>query len=139
MGSKLTYVDLALWLKLYELGQDDGVGAGWADKLSLPRLGAFAQKIGSLPRVASYVRSQRRMPRIKRIDGDYKYVTENLVPQAFVPKLTDATATAGSGECKDLDADCGAWKDEGECDANPDYMYEACAASCGKCGASKEL
>jgi len=33
VGAQLTYVDLALWQKLHDLGQKDAMGPGWADKL----------------------------------------------------------------------------------------------------------
>ncbi len=36
--------------------------------------------------------------------------------------------------CKDESDACASWARQGECEANPTYMGEACAKSCGSCG-----
>ena len=37
--------------------------------------------------------------------------------------------------CQDHEHDCIAWAHHGECEANPGYMLEHCAYSCGVCKA----
>jgi len=81
LGGNITYVDLALFQKLHELGQADNMGAGWADQLGLPKLGAFVNAVSSKPQVAAFIHSGRRMPRIKRANNDYVYTTEITVSQ----------------------------------------------------------
>jgi len=88
VGGNMTYVDLALWQKLHELGQPDNMGDGWADQLQVPVLGKFATRIGSNPKVAAFVHSGRRMQRIKRVDGDYVYQPEVLDPQPTLLQLS---------------------------------------------------
>ncbi|KAI8485972.1 hypothetical protein Bbelb_362930 [Branchiostoma belcheri] len=39
-----------------------------------------------------------------------------------------------STSCRDSNSNCGNWASIGECDANPDYMLDECAQSCGLCG-----
>ena len=52
-------------------------------------------------------------------------------------KLQDVAQTlVGSGGCKDTNLGCAQWASDGECTANPSYMLEECAASCGKCKTS---
>eukprot|EP00658_Telonema_sp_P-2_P058249 TRINITY_DN4670_c0_g1_i1.p1 TRINITY_DN4670_c0_g1~~TRINITY_DN4670_c0_g1_i1.p1 ORF type:complete len:202 (-),score=46.30 TRINITY_DN4670_c0_g1_i1:447-1052(-) len=88
VGSNLTYVDLALWQKLHEMGQPDMLGEGWADRLRVPRLGAFCSRLyQEKQELASFVGSGRRMPRIKRIDNDYVYFEDMPIPEPSVPKL----------------------------------------------------
>ena len=62
--------------------------SGWADKLSLPNLGSFFETMMLRPRISAFIHSDRRMPKIKRVDGDYKYF-EDSVRSAFRPKLTN--------------------------------------------------
>ena len=35
--------------------------------------------------------------------------------------------------CDDRDTRCGRWAEDGECDANPAFMHQTCAGSCGTC------
>ena len=42
-------------------------------------------------------------------------------------------APAWTGGCFDRDALCGDWAAARECDVNPGWMLEHCAASCGAC------
>jgi len=39
--------------------------------------------------------------------------------------------------CNDENESCGSWADSGECDNNPGYMHQACAASCDTCDERK--
>jgi hypothetical protein len=36
--------------------------------------------------------------------------------------------------CADSDPQCSAWAAQGQCNANPKYMMQACMQSCGRCG-----
>jgi len=89
VGANLTYVDLALWQKLHEVGQEDLLGPGWADRLSVPHLGRFVSNVYHNNQcVSSFVGSGRRMPRIKRVEKDYVYLPDSqLIPVPVVPKL----------------------------------------------------
>merc|ERR1711934_128495 len=88
VGSNITYVDLALWAKLHELGQADKLGPGWADKYSLPRLGEFTLRIyRESRRLQAFVSSGRRMPRVKRENNDYIYLPDSPIPEPVVPKI----------------------------------------------------
>jgi len=90
VGDAITYVDLALWQKLTDLGQPSNLGPGWADKLGFPLLANHVLRINSIPELASFVFSGRRMPKITRIDGDYHYVTEEVaLTDPTVPKITN--------------------------------------------------
>ena len=40
--------------------------------------------------------------------------------------------------CEDLHDDCGAWAELDECSANPEFMLDSCALSCGACTATSE-
>ena len=42
-------------------------------------------------------------------------------------------------ECVDYHASCKTWHAQGECERNPQYMREQCAASCGTCHADKTV
>nr|CAB3261372.1 uncharacterized protein LOC100176967 [Phallusia mammillata] len=44
--------------------------------------------------------------------------------------------TPGPAGCKDDNPSCAAWKESGECQANPSYMLVSCKLSCGVCGIS---
>lgn len=88
VGGRLSYADLALWSRLHELGQEDNLGQGWADRLQLPNLGRFVTRLyANNVQLASFVSSGRRMPRVKRLDGDYVYFEDMPIPQPHVPKL----------------------------------------------------
>lgn len=88
VGGNLSYVDLALWLQLHELGQEDKLGPGWADRLSFHQLGAFTTRLyENNLELVSFVNSGRRMPRVKFVDGDYVYQKEEVVPMPSVPKI----------------------------------------------------
>lgn len=88
VGGNLSYVDLALWLQLQELGQEDKLGPGWADRLSFSQLGAFTTRLyENSIELVSFVNSGRRMPRVKLADGDYVYQKEEIVPVPSVPKI----------------------------------------------------
>jgi len=41
--------------------------------------------------------------------------------------------------CEDENDSCGTWADSGECDNNPGYMHQACAASCNTCEARRKV
>ncbi len=58
VGSGLTLGDLALWY-LLELISDNGLGEALS---RFPRLGAFAERIASRPRIAAYLASPKRPP-----------------------------------------------------------------------------
>lgn len=66
----LTYADLALFLKLSELSEEDRF-PGWHQEVPVPELKAFHDKIESIPAVRRYMKSKRRMPRgaPKEVDG----------------------------------------------------------------------
>lgn len=90
VGANLTYVDLALWQKLTDLGQPRNLGPGWADKLGFPLLAKHVLRINAIPELASFVYSGRRMPKIERRDGDYHYVKEEVaLTDPTVPRLTN--------------------------------------------------
>jgi len=92
VGSNLTYVDLALWQKLHEVGQEDRLGAGWADRLGMPHLGRFVSNVYHQNQcVSGFVSSGRRMPRIKKVEKDYVYLADSqLIPVPVVPKLASS-------------------------------------------------
>ena len=62
----MTYVDLALFCELDELAEEDNVGPDFAERLELPRLGAFYERVARTPRVKRYLASPARMPRYER-------------------------------------------------------------------------
>jgi glutathione S-transferase len=66
-----SYVDLALFVELLELSEDDHV-PDFADVFHLPRLGALLETTRALPRIDAYLKSPRRMPRYAR--PGYVYV-----------------------------------------------------------------
>ena len=66
-----SYVDLALFVELLELSEDEHV-PDFADVFHLPRLGAFLETTRARPRLDAYLRSPRRMPRYAR--PGYVYV-----------------------------------------------------------------
>merc|ERR1719188_2384085 len=67
----------------------------------------------------------------------------NSCPQPPTPAPTSAPTPAPTPQptpapqptpsCSDLNQNCGNWAASGECEANPSYMLESCAASCGVC------
>lgn len=66
-----SYVDLALFVELLELSEDDHV-PDFADVFHLPRLGALLETMRARPRIDAYLKSPRRMPRYAR--PGYVYV-----------------------------------------------------------------
>jgi len=52
-------------------------------------------------------------------------------PEAVQQPLS---AAAASGDCEDTHTRCDDWRQTGECDTNPSFMYRACRRSCGLCG-----
>lgn len=71
VGNGLTYVDLAMFVILYELAEEDNV-PDFAARFDLPRLGEFMARLEALPNVARYLRSETRMPRYSRPGYVYK-------------------------------------------------------------------
>lgn len=63
-GKKATYADLALWMTLFEMEEEDNVGAKWATALKLPSLKKFKAKVESNKALTSYLKSDRLMPRM---------------------------------------------------------------------------
>jgi glutathione S-transferase len=61
-GGEISYADLALFLQLWELLEEDQFPAAF-DGGSFPALRAFVERVAALPRVAAYLASSRRMPR----------------------------------------------------------------------------
>eukprot|EP00985_Skeletonema_marinoi_P008348 scaffold3764_cov66-Skeletonema_marinoi.AAC.1 len=59
----------------------------------------------------------------------------NLPIQPKRKKRTQSSTTTNGG---DLHEDCQGWADEGECEANPKFMLENCAASCADDGATTD-
>eukprot|EP00984_Skeletonema_dohrnii_P002534 scaffold876_cov92-Skeletonema_dohrnii-CCMP3373.AAC.9 len=59
----------------------------------------------------------------------------NLPIQPKRKKRKQSSTTTNGG---DLYEDCQGWADEGECEANPKFMLENCAASCSDNGATTE-
>mmetsp|Transcript_25252 Transcript_25252/g.39176 ORF Transcript_25252/g.39176 Transcript_25252/m.39176 type:complete len:700 (-) Transcript_25252:144-2243(-) len=59
----------------------------------------------------------------------------NLPIQPKRKKRKQSSTTTNGG---DLHEDCQGWADEGECEANPKFMLENCAASCSDDGATTE-
>ena len=47
--------------------------------------------------------------------------------------LSSGRGKASAEECKDENAECRAWAQMGECDANAGYMHASCRESCGLC------
>ena len=43
-------------------------------------------------------------------------------------------AQDGGGACADQNENCDYWADEGECEANPDFMLKFCLKGCKACG-----
>ena len=56
----------ALFCELDELAEEDNVGPDFAERLELPRLGAFFERVARTPRVKRYLASPARMPRYER-------------------------------------------------------------------------
>jgi len=71
VGSQLTYIDLALWSKLFELSQPDNV-PDWATKLNLPHLNEFYLSILERPNIQAFLKSGRLLPRVGPGE-EYKY------------------------------------------------------------------
>ena len=64
------------------------------------------------------------------------------VVQRSVPVTTEDHVDTVPGHedvviCKDLDDACATWAKSGECQANPEYMRDTCARSCGICNGGK--
>eukprot|EP00747_Dinoflagellata_sp_TGD_P030102 gnl/TRDRNA2_/TRDRNA2_134397_c0_seq2.p1 gnl/TRDRNA2_/TRDRNA2_134397_c0~~gnl/TRDRNA2_/TRDRNA2_134397_c0_seq2.p1 ORF type:complete len:110 (+),score=23.63 gnl/TRDRNA2_/TRDRNA2_134397_c0_seq2:53-382(+) len=59
MGTSLSYVDLALVVRLLELELEV---PDWVTKLNLPHLHALADEVTSMPSYQAYESSGRRMP-----------------------------------------------------------------------------
>jgi glutathione S-transferase len=66
-GAELTYADLALFLRLWELIEDDGFPLALST-LGLPTLKAFVETVARMPTVASFL-TEKRMPRNGPHDG----------------------------------------------------------------------
>lgn len=73
LGQNITYVDLALWLTLVELEEEDNF-PGALQALGLTRLVTLRKAVEERPAIQAYINSDRRMPRIVKVDGDYKYI-----------------------------------------------------------------
>jgi glutathione S-transferase len=73
VGDSLTYVDLALFIQLLDLEEEDNMPT-WANDLKLPSLKAFKDRVEKRPAIQAYLQSDRLMPRIKRENDDYVYV-----------------------------------------------------------------
>lgn len=93
VGASLTYVDLALWMSLLELEEEDNM-PNWADALNLPALKKFKDQVENRPNLQAYLQSDRLMPRIKKEDGDYVYHKGMY----SVPRAADQTDQAGRVE-----------------------------------------
>jgi len=84
VGNSLTYVDLALFIILFELAEDDMV-PDFATRFAYPHLGRFLAAIESRPNIAAYLESKRRMPRYTRpgyvyCQGKYSPCPEDWCP-----------------------------------------------------------
>lgn len=78
----LTYVDFALFYCLFELAEEDNCPQ-WAEYYRLPNLKRFLERMESRPRIQSYLKSPRRMPRYARSsDGSSTY---NFIPGKWSP------------------------------------------------------
>lgn len=69
VGAQLTYVDLALWSKVFELSQPDNVPQ-WASKLDLPNITKLYSIIMERPNIIAFLQSGRLLP---RFDKEYKF------------------------------------------------------------------
>jgi len=65
VGDAVTYVDLALFYILFELGEADVV-PDWAERFDFPYLGSFVQAMQARPAIDNYLKDERRMPRYTR-------------------------------------------------------------------------
>eukprot|EP00041_Stephanoeca_diplocostata_P012280 m.205919 g.205919 ORF g.205919 m.205919 type:complete len:333 (+) comp18886_c1_seq8:161-1159(+) len=82
VGGNVTYADLALFCQLDALAEEfptwsEAIKRENDDEVLLagyPRLAQFKQHIESIPQIARYLASHRRMPRVKRRDGEYYFV-----------------------------------------------------------------
>jgi len=54
-------------------------------------------------------------------------------PRRGAKRPAQPLKTGSKPGCEDRDGNCAAWAESGECDRNPEYMGEMCAASCGTC------
>ena len=67
-GEKITYADLALFLQLWELLEDDNLGAKGLAVLRLPQLDRFVRSVAEHSKVAHWL-EHMRMPRNGPHDG----------------------------------------------------------------------
>lgn len=82
VGSDLTYVDFALFYCLFELAEEDNCPQ-WSEYYHLPNLARFLRRMEERPRIKTYFKSPRRMPRYARsTDGSSTY---NFIPGKWSP------------------------------------------------------
>ena len=73
VGESLSYADLALWLQLFELSEEDNMPR-WTTELPFPALARFKVNIDTMPRVQRYLTSERLMPRNTFKNGKYVFI-----------------------------------------------------------------
>jgi hypothetical protein len=80
-GVDPSYADLTIFLTLLELGEESDGIPDWGTALGLPYLQKLETHLIANERIAGYLSSDRRMPRIKKIDGDYVYFKSRFSPE----------------------------------------------------------
>mmetsp|Transcript_13624 Transcript_13624/g.44840 ORF Transcript_13624/g.44840 Transcript_13624/m.44840 type:complete len:339 (+) Transcript_13624:16-1032(+) len=70
--SRLTIVDLRLFLVLMDMAEDDRI-PDWGTRLGLPALWEYMKRLETHPRIAGYLDSGTQMPRLK--PGSYTFTT----------------------------------------------------------------
>ena len=90
-GQKATYADLALFLQLWELLEDDQFPAALS-QLQLPQLRRFMRTLASDSAVVRFL-SKKRMPRNKPFDG---------TSYPFVPGRTTLPPSLAEEDAKEL-------------------------------------
>jgi len=80
-GAALTFVDLALWATLAEVEEEDNF-PGALLALGFEALATFKEAVERRPNILAYVNSERRLPRSKKVGGDYRYVSGRFEPRS---------------------------------------------------------
>lgn len=80
VGTSLTYVDVALFLALFDLDEQENVpSSGWKWTEAFPQLAGFSKMMSARPAIQAFITSSRRMPRMA--PPNYLYVEGNLCPK----------------------------------------------------------
>jgi glutathione S-transferase len=109
VGDALTYADLALWLQLFELSEEDNMPR-WQQQLPFPRLSRFKTNIDTMPRIQKYLQSERFMPRNTFKHNKYVFIEGQF--SAPPPGVTPGMLVAGEHPGPDGGGDGGGGKQE---------------------------